>query len=62
MEKGKLFSGPGLKEIRAHVEADLDSFDSSYKRLLNPHVYKVSFTDRLRNLKLELIKNYLGDL
>jgi nicotinate phosphoribosyltransferase len=62
MENGNLFPGPSLGEIKAHVEADLDSFDSSYKRFLNPHVYKVSFTERLRNLKLELIKNYLGDL
>ncbi|MDR0449684.1 MAG: nicotinate phosphoribosyltransferase [Treponema sp.] len=61
MERGELLPGPALREIKAHVEADLDLFDSSYKRLLNPHVYKVSFTDRLRKLKLELIKNYLGD-
>jgi nicotinate phosphoribosyltransferase len=62
MEKGELLPGHSLEEIKARVEADLDSLDSSYKRLLNPHVYKVSVTDRLRNLKLELIKNYLGDL
>jgi nicotinate phosphoribosyltransferase len=62
MEKGELLPGPTLGEIRTHVEAELDSFDSSYKRLLNPHVYKVSFTDRLRKLKLDLIENYLGDL
>ncbi|GHV39366.1 nicotinate phosphoribosyltransferase [Spirochaetia bacterium] len=53
---------PSLAEIRSRVEQELDSLDSSYKRLLNPHVYKVSVTTRLRNLKLDLIKNYLGDL
>jgi nicotinate phosphoribosyltransferase len=53
---------PSLNEIRAHSAADLETFDSSYKRLLNPHVYKVSITEKLRDLKLDLIKNYLGDL
>jgi nicotinate phosphoribosyltransferase len=46
---------PSLGEIRAHVAAELECFDSTYKRLLNPHVYKVSVTDTLRKLKLELI-------
>ncbi|MDR0622979.1 MAG: nicotinate phosphoribosyltransferase, partial [Treponema sp.] len=53
---------PSLEEIRARMAAELESLDSSYTRLLNPHVYKVSVTSRLRDLKLELIKNYLGDL
>jgi nicotinate phosphoribosyltransferase len=46
---------PTPAEIRAHAAADLETFDSTYKRLLNPHVYKVSVTERLRDLKLELI-------
>ncbi|MDR2433796.1 MAG: nicotinate phosphoribosyltransferase [Treponema sp.] len=53
---------PSLGEIRAHAAADLECFDSSYKRLLNPHVYKVSITEKLRRLKLKLINTYLGEL
>ena len=53
---------PSLNEIRERVRRELDSLDQSYKRLLNPHIYKVSITGRLRELKLGLIKNYLGDL
>ena len=53
---------PSLAAIRARAAADLECFDSTYKRLLNPHVYKVSITEKLRGLKLELIRNYLGDL
>ena len=53
---------PSLNEIRAHSAADLETFDSSYKRRLNPHVYKVSITEKLRDFKLELIKIHLGDL
>jgi nicotinate phosphoribosyltransferase len=55
-------AAPSLSEIRARRAADLECFDSSYKRLLNPHVYKVSITEKLRKLKLELMQNYLGDL
>jgi nicotinate phosphoribosyltransferase len=54
--------GPSLNGIRNKVRKELESFDMSYKRLLNPHIYKVSITKQLRTLKLNLIKNYLGDL
>jgi nicotinate phosphoribosyltransferase len=47
---------PSLDEIRAHSAADLETFDPTYKRLLNPHVYKVSITEKLRDLKLKLIE------
>jgi nicotinate phosphoribosyltransferase len=49
-----------LDEIRAQSTADLETFDPTYKRLLNPHVYKVSITEELRSLKLELIEKHLG--
>ncbi|MDR1105190.1 MAG: nicotinate phosphoribosyltransferase, partial [Treponema sp.] len=63
LENGVLSSPlPPLAAVRAHAAADLDSLDPSYKRLLNPHVYKVSVTEKLRELKLALIKNYIGDL
>jgi nicotinate phosphoribosyltransferase len=51
-----------LDEIRGRLRGQLECFDQSYKRLLNPHIYKVSITERLRNLKLELIKSFLEDL
>jgi nicotinate phosphoribosyltransferase len=61
---GGKFCGPqpSLDDIRSHCAADLDSFDSTYKRLLNPHGYKVSITEKLRNLKLDLLQHYIGDL
>jgi nicotinate phosphoribosyltransferase len=67
LEKGNPLAGnesqkKSLDDIRALVRRELDSLDQSYKRLLNPHIYKVSVSQRLRNLKLDLIKNYLGDL
>jgi nicotinate phosphoribosyltransferase len=53
---------PTLLEIRKKVSQGLDSLDQSYKRLLNPYIYKVSVTWRLRALKLELIESFLGDI
>ncbi|GHU65166.1 nicotinate phosphoribosyltransferase [Spirochaetia bacterium] len=63
LEKGRTVSSePSLHDIRTNVRRGLNALDQSYKRLLNPHIYKVSISSRLRSLKLELIKNYLGDL
>ena len=52
---------PSLHEIRKNMQTRLEFLDQSYKRFLNPHIYKVSVTERLRSLKLSLIKNYLGE-
>jgi nicotinate phosphoribosyltransferase len=63
LDRGRLTGPhPSLEEIRSRVRRGLESFDQSYQRILNPHIYKVSITEQLRRLKLELIKNYLGDL
>ncbi|MCL2244499.1 MAG: nicotinate phosphoribosyltransferase [Treponema sp.] len=60
--EGGRFTGdlPSLAEIQSFAAANLERFDSTYKRLLNPHVYKVSITEKLRDLKLELIQKHLG--
>ena len=34
----------------------LETFDESYKRILNPHIYKVSLTEKLKDLKREFIE------
>ncbi|MDR2964145.1 MAG: nicotinate phosphoribosyltransferase [Treponema sp.] len=51
---------PSLESIRKHMEKEIDSFDATYKRLLNPHIYKVSITEKLRQLKLDLLQKHLG--
>jgi nicotinate phosphoribosyltransferase len=61
LENGEpLIPKPSLEAIRLRVKAELETFDQSYKRLLNPHEYKVSVTPELRQLKLDLIQSYLG--
>ena len=62
LDQGKpAASRPSLEDIRRLVKKNLDAFDPSYKRILYPHIYKVSITEQLRNIKLALIKNFLGD-
>lgn len=48
---------PLLTEIKKYAETQLDSLDYTSKRLLNPHIYKVSLTEGMRRLKASLIKN-----
>lgn len=45
-----------LLESRAHMIDEIEKFDPSFKRILNPHVYKVSMTQELKNLKLSFIE------
>ena len=62
IDNGKLTANlPPLADIKAKTAEDLETFDSTYKRLLNPHIYKVSITETLRNLKLNLIQKHLGN-
>ena len=51
-----------LDDIRALTRYDLETFDGSYKRIRNPHLYKVSIMPELRDLKLRLINNFLSGL
>ncbi|MDR0504000.1 MAG: nicotinate phosphoribosyltransferase [Treponema sp.] len=62
LERGALTEKPpALAAIREFAAADLETFDSTHKRLLNPHIYKVSVTENLRSLKLGLIQKHFGD-
>ncbi|MDR3301327.1 MAG: nicotinate phosphoribosyltransferase [Spirochaetaceae bacterium] len=62
LENGKQISpNLSLGDIQSRCKAELAGFDDSYKRLLNPHIYKVSITEKMRTLTLGLIKNYLGE-
>lgn len=48
-----------LNKIRDFTLNNIKTLDPTYKRLINPHVYKVSISDRLKLLKVNLLKNYL---
>jgi nicotinate phosphoribosyltransferase len=62
MEGGRICAPmPPLSAIRAGLRDRLERFDSTYLRLLNPHVYKVSISSALRDLKLGFIGRYMQD-
>ena len=45
-----------LKISRKTMQEQLATFDESYKRILNPHIYNVSITEELKNLKMKFIE------
>ena len=51
-----VYQSPTLKEIQKHCREDLDTFWDQYKRLLNPHRYKVDLSDSLWMLKNSMIQ------
>jgi nicotinate phosphoribosyltransferase len=51
---------PGIATIQARTRGELDRLDDTYKRLINPHVYKVSLSDGLSELKSRLIRESLS--
>jgi len=54
--EGKLvYDLPSIEQIRERRRADVDRLDPGVRRLLNPHVYHVSLTQELWDLKQELI-------
>ena len=58
-DKGEcVYESPTLMEIQRHCAADLDTFWDQYKRLLNPHRYKVDLSDSLWMLKNSMLQNY----
>ncbi|MEL3907721.1 MAG: nicotinate phosphoribosyltransferase [Treponemataceae bacterium] len=60
IKKGKRVAEPkSLKDIKKYAEKQLDSLDPTSKRILNPHIYKVSLTAKLKKLKDKLILAHL---
>lgn len=59
--EGKLvYDLPPLEEIRRQRQADVSRLDPGVRRLVNPHIYHVSLTQRLWDLKQELIASAMG--
>lgn len=61
IKDGKLvYDMPSLKDIKAYAEKELASFWDEYKRLDRPHVYKVDLSDKLYELKKEMLETIRG--
>jgi nicotinate phosphoribosyltransferase len=46
---------PLLKDIRKKALSDVKKLDRTFKRLINPHIYKVSLSDNLAELKFRMM-------
>ncbi len=56
--EGKLvYDLPDVEAMRALRRADVDRLDSGVRRLINPHVYHVSLSQQLWDLKDRLIES-----
>jgi nicotinate phosphoribosyltransferase len=63
MENGRIqYEFPSLNEIREKKKKSFDQLHSSHKRLLNPHIYKVSLSEKLSTLRVDMIKEYLKEM
>jgi nicotinate phosphoribosyltransferase len=51
---------PDIATLQARARGELDRLDDTYKRLINPHVYRVSLSDGLSELKSRLIRESLS--
>lgn len=61
MKDGRMVDKPReLKEIQSFAKQSQAHFHKSYKRLINPHIYKVSLSEELKTLKHELILEAKG--
>ncbi|MGI6432278.1 MAG: nicotinate phosphoribosyltransferase [Sphaerochaetaceae bacterium] len=56
MLQGKRLHTPlQLTEIQQFAQSSLATLHGTYKRIINPHIYKVSLSKELKNLKTQLV-------
>jgi nicotinate phosphoribosyltransferase len=61
LREGKLvYDLPSIEEMRAQRIEDTERLDPGVMRLINPHIYHVSLTQELWDLKEQLIASTLG--
>jgi len=51
----QVYEPPDLEQARLRARKEIDSLEPEYKRLTNPHLYKVSLSDTLHRIKKELL-------
>ncbi len=59
---GRTQAVPSLEEMRAQRARDVELLDPGIRRLVNPHIYHVSLSEKLWDLKQELIAEARGNL
>jgi nicotinate phosphoribosyltransferase len=51
----QVYEPPSLQDVRQHATKELESLENETKRFTNPHLYKVSLSDRLHHVKKNLL-------
>jgi nicotinate phosphoribosyltransferase len=51
----QVYDWPSLDAMRKIRDADLERLDAGVKRIMNPHIYHVSLTSKLWDLKQDLL-------
>jgi nicotinate phosphoribosyltransferase len=60
MEAGEVLGDhPPLSEVRDNTRRNLEALDFSYKRLINPHIYKVSISQAVKDTKVLMIERFM---
>lgn len=54
----QMYTPPTVSEICKYADAEKATFWDEYKRLLNPHIYKVDLSDELYELKQRILSEY----
>jgi nicotinate phosphoribosyltransferase len=52
-----IYDLPSIEQMRERRQADLEKLDPGVRRIMNPHIYHVSVTKRLWDLKQRLIQD-----
>lgn len=53
-------AAPDLEEMRSRRIADLHHLDVGVRRLVNPHIYHVSLTEKMKALQMKLVEEARG--
>ncbi len=51
---------PSLAEIQERATGNLRRLDATFRRIINPHIYRVSLSDRVKETKAGMLQEYIG--
>jgi nicotinate phosphoribosyltransferase len=57
-----VLASPSIEQIRALRQSDMERLDPGVKRLMNPHIYHVSLTEKVWQVKQKLIASMRSGL
>jgi nicotinate phosphoribosyltransferase len=62
MEDGRrVGESPSIAEIQRYAKENLNALGHTYTRIINPHIYKVSISQRLKDRKVEMIERLMNN-